>query len=105
ADLDLAASQMRALGFNLQPRSLHTVPNEDGSLRLAGTANQCAMLTRGYLEIVSVTDPTAISFSNTEIGGFLTRFQGLHLLAIGTDDAGNVETRLNTESQQPVSLR
>lgn len=105
ADLESAGKQLHALGFNLSPLSQHTVPNPDGSLRLAGTANQCAMLQRGYIELVAVTDPAAKSFSNAEIGGFLGRFAGLHLLAIGTPDAGGVEKRLNSGTRPPVAMR
>jgi hypothetical protein len=52
------------------------------------------MLERGYLEIVAVTDPAAVSFSRDEIGGFADRFEGLHLLGIGTTDAAAAEARL-----------
>lgn len=94
-DLDHAARQMTAMGFALTPRSFHTVPNADGSLRPAGTANHCAMLERGYLEIIAVTDPAAVSFSRDEIGGFAKRFEGLHLLAMGTTEAGALEASLH----------
>lgn len=105
SNLDGAARQLAALGFSLQPRSHHTVPNADGSLRLAGTANQCAMLERGYIELITVTDPTADSFSRTEIGGFLGRFEGLHLIAIGTGSARATEERLNTRDVAPLAMR
>jgi hypothetical protein len=104
-DLSRAAEQFVALGFNLTPRSYHTVPNPDGSLRPAGTANHCAMLQRGYLEIIAVTDPSAESFSLTEISGFVERFEGLHLLATGTDNASRVEAHLNSTDERPVSVR
>lgn len=104
-DLSRAAQQMTALGFKLTARSHHTVPNPDGTLRPAGTANHCAMLQRGYIEIIAVTDPSADSFSRTEIGGFAARFEGLHLLATGTDDAEHVEARLNAGAQERVSVR
>lgn len=104
-DLAAAAAQLRALGFNLTPRSDHAVPNPDGTLRPAGTANHCAMLQRGYLEIVAVTEPGANSFSRTEIGNFTERFEGLHLLAIGTRDAAETATRLNAGGHAPVEPR
>ena len=104
-DLSHAAGQLTALGFNLTARSYHTVPNPDGSLRPAGTANHCAMLQRGYLEVIAVTDPSAESFSRNEIGGFAARFEGLHLLAIGTASAGEVEARLNMWAEPFVAAR
>jgi hypothetical protein len=104
-DLAGAAARFRALGFNLTPRSDHAVPNADGTLRPAGTANHCAMLERGYLEIVAVTDPAATSFSRTEIGNFADRFEGLHLLAIGTEDAESATARLNASGHAPVEAR
>ncbi len=104
-DLTRAAAQMAALGFNLTARSHHTVPNPDGTLRPAGTANHCAMLQRGYLEIVAVTDALAESFSRTEIGGFAERFEGLHLLATSTDSAERVAARLNAGERDLVTAR
>jgi hypothetical protein len=104
-DLESAAAQYRALGFNLTPRSEHAVPNPDGTLRPAGTANHCAMLERGYLEIVAVTDPGASSFSRTQIGNFTARFEGIHLLAIGTRDAAATAARLNAGGHALVEPR
>jgi hypothetical protein len=104
-DLDRGAARYRALGFSLTPRSDHAVPNPDGSLRPAGTANHCAMFERGYLEVVAVTDPGASSFSRTEIGNFTARFEGLHLLAIGTADAAKTAARLNAGGHSPVEPR
>src|SRR5690606_3939098 len=57
------------------------------------------------LEVFAVTDPKADSFSRTEIGGFAERFEGLHLLAIGTDSASVAEARINAWGTLPVSVR
>lgn len=93
-DLAAAAETYRRLGFSLQPVSHHQTPGRDGRMVPAGTANQCAMLARGYLEIMGVTDRKADSYSAREAGGFLDTFEGLHLLAIGTADRDATRARL-----------
>ena len=93
-DLAAAAALYRRLGFSLQPVSHHQTPGADGRMVPAGTANQCAMLGRGYLEIMGVTDRHADSYSAREAAGFLDAFEGLHLLAIGTADREATRARL-----------
>lgn len=105
ANLDKAVAQIAALGFQPLPRSFHQVPDGSGNPVPAGTANHCVMLARGYLEVIAVTDPSRDSFSRWEIGGFAERFEGLHLLAIGTSDAEAAKDRLNAHGGTPVLTR
>ncbi|MBW7923045.1 MAG: VOC family protein [Rubellimicrobium sp.] len=96
-DLGAAAALYRRMGFRLTPLSHHQTPGRDGCMVPAGTANQCAMLPRGYLEIMGVTDRSADSYSAREAGGFLDAFEGLHLLAFGTADRDATQARLERD--------
>lgn len=94
ADLPAASALYARLGFDLMPVSHHQTPGPDGRMVPAGTANQCAMLEQGYLELLMVTNRDAPSYSARENAGFLDRFEGLHLLAMGTLDAEATRARL-----------
>src|SRR5262249_24639362 len=83
-DLDQAAAQFRRLGFQLTPRGYHTLPAAPGGKRpRVGTGNNCAMLERGYVELIGVTDPKY----EGRLRADLEAYQGLHLIAFGTTDA------------------
>ncbi len=85
ADLDKAAAQFQRLGFQLTPRGYHTLPPPSpGAARpLVGTGNNCAMLRRGYLELIGVTDPVYQGRLRADIA----RYEGLHVIAFGSEDA------------------
>ena len=88
ANLDDAAAQYRRLGFQLTDRGYHTLPSpKPGAERpLVGTGNHCAMLRRGYLELIGVTDPTYRGRLKADIA----RYQGIHIVAFGVDDSAAV---------------
>jgi hypothetical protein len=85
ADLDAGEAQFRRLGFQLTPRGYHTLPPPaPGAERpRTGTGNHCAMLRRGYLEIIGITDP----LYQGRLRADLARYEGLHIVAFGTEDA------------------
>ncbi|QXM25694.1 VOC family protein [Elioraea tepida] len=83
-DLGRLASAYESLGFRLTPRAQHQAPGPDGVVRPIGTGNRCAMLRRGYLELIAVIDPALPS--NT-LDRFLARYEGIHIVAFGIDDA------------------
>ena len=85
ADLDAGEAQFQRLGFQLTPRGHHTLPPPSpGAARpRTGTGNHCAMLRRGYLEIIGITDPAY----QGRLRADLARYEGLHLAAFGTEDA------------------
>lgn len=84
-DLDAAAERYRRLGFRLTPRGYHTTPpaTPGGPRPRAGTGNNCAMLARGYIELIGVTDPSYAGRLRAD----LDRYEGLHIVAFGTPDA------------------
>jgi len=82
-DLGALAAAYEALGFHLTPFAQHHAPGPDGVVRPIGTGNRCAMLRKGYLELIAVVDPALPS--NT-LDRFLARYEGIHIVAFGIDD-------------------
>jgi catechol 2,3-dioxygenase-like lactoylglutathione lyase family enzyme len=91
-DLDAAAAQFRRLGFQFTARGYHTLPppQPGGERPLVGTGNHCAMLRRGYLELIGITDPAYAGRLRQD----LARYQGLHIIAFGTPDANQTAEEL-----------
>jgi catechol 2,3-dioxygenase-like lactoylglutathione lyase family enzyme len=82
-DLDAAAEQYRRLGFQLTPRGYHTLPAKpDGERPRVGSGNNCAMLERGYIELIGIVDPNYVGRLRDD----LARYEGLHIVAFGTMD-------------------
>lgn len=74
------------LGFALTTESSHKGPLEPGGpVVLWGAGNHCAMFRQGYFEILGVTDPNR---HHSHVTSRLDRYPGLHLVALGCDDAG-----------------
>ena len=86
-DIGEAADAWRGLGFALTPLAVHA----DGEGVPTGTGNQCAMLRRGYVELISVIDPARPSRT---LAGFIERYEGAHILSLAVDDAGGARERL-----------
>ena len=92
-DLDRAQTDYERMGFRLTPRSSHSGPLPDGTTGPWGTGNHCAMFGTGYFEILGVTDP---SRHKTHIDRRLAAYEGLHLVAFGTEDAASAVAELRT---------
>lgn len=76
-DLDQAAEQYEALGFNLSPRGLHS--------EAKGSANYTIMFPEDYFELLGLLRPTP---GNAERGKALAeQGQGLHAVACRIDTA------------------
>ncbi|MBV9750530.1 MAG: VOC family protein [Acetobacteraceae bacterium] len=78
-------ARFERLGFRLTPWASHVGSVLPGSPPVPfGTANRCAMLRQGYLEMVGVADPSR------PLGGlerYLDRYEGLHVVSLAMDDA------------------
>ncbi|HEX3497783.1 MAG TPA: VOC family protein [Stellaceae bacterium] len=99
-DLAAAAATFRRLGFQLTPLQQQAGPLEPGGPVLRwGSANHCAMLEQGYLEIIGIVD--AALYDN-QLGAFLARYHGIHILALGVADAEGQVERLR-KSGLPVA--
>ncbi len=83
-DLAAGAARWERLGFQLSPlsRQRGKMPGRDEDGPWA-TANRCAILRQGYLELIGVVDASAFNPWTK----FLDRFEGLHLLALRVPDA------------------
>jgi hypothetical protein len=83
-DLAPVADAYERLGFTLTPvarQSGRRTP--DGPVELYGTGNRCAFLLHGYIELIAVLDPAR--FDNG-LGAWLSRYAGLHIVALAMDD-------------------
>jgi hypothetical protein len=87
ADLGAAAAAWQALGFALTPLARHL----DDAGQPTGTANRCAMLRRGYVELLAVVDPARPSRT---LADFIARYEGAHIISLAVDDAAAAQARL-----------
>ncbi len=97
-DLEAARALFASLGFRLTPRELLTRPGPDGKPVSTGAANHVFMLSRGYQELIAVTDPAAGHMLVPRIA----RYWGLHIVIVSTDDADGDRQRL-ADRGVPVS--
>ena len=104
-NLDAAKESFQRLGFQLTARSLHAgATSPGGAVEPWGTGNHCAMFADGYLEIIGITDA---NLHTTQIDGRLERYEGLHIIAFGTDDAAAAHAALEERVegvQAPAAL-
>lgn len=88
--MEAAAGVLERCGFRLTPFTVQT-NREGGRAVRAGTANRCAMLQRGYVEILAAVSDTPLA---QQLGERLTRHVGVHLAAFSTRDAAAEHRRL-----------
>lgn len=78
-------AQFEALGFSLSPIAQQSGrPTPDAPVELYATGNRCAFLKHGYIELLAILEPGR--FDNG-LSKFIARYEGLHILAMGMDDA------------------
>ncbi len=88
SNLETARGFYEKLGFQMTQESSHKAALEPGGPVVEwGSGNRCAMFHRGYFEIIGITDPAR---HHVHIDERLARYHGLHLLAIGTEDAASL---------------
>jgi hypothetical protein len=92
ADMAALHAQYLALGFTLTPLARQSGRlSHDGPVVQWGTANRCAMLREGYIELLGICDPTA---PPNGLDAFIRRYAGLHILALSVDDEALALARL-----------
>lgn len=107
-NMETAGAAFERLGFVLTP--FVAQKNADpagGPPQPAGTGNRCAMLRRGYLEILA-TVPGLDTPLVRQHDAAVARYIGVHLLAFTVADAAAAHARLAAEGfkpQDPVHLR
>jgi hypothetical protein len=107
-DMDRAGVAFERLGFVLTPFVAQKNADPDGGPPVpAGTGNRCAMLRRGYLEVLATVaglDTPLVRQHDAAIA----RYTGVHLLAFTVADAQAAQARLAQAGfapQDPVHLR
>jgi hypothetical protein len=88
--MESAAAALERCGFRLTPFTLQTNRLAGGAVA-AGTGNRCAMLRRGYVEILAATSETPLA---REFHERLARHVGVHLAAFSSADAAGERRRL-----------
>jgi hypothetical protein len=87
-DLDAAQAAFERLGFTLTPRSYHRgAATPGGPVEPWGSANHCAMLAQGYLEILGIVDDSKFSSARA----LLAKYEGPHIVAFRPDSAESVQ--------------
>ena len=87
--LDAGRQAFEKLGFKLTERSYHkgaTTPG--GPIEPWGSANHCAMLPQGYLEVIGIVDASKF----TTVKGMLERYEGPHIVAFRPASAEAVQS-------------
>ena len=101
---DLAAISKRyeRLGFRLTPQSQHAAPHVPGGPpKPIGSANRCAMLRQGYIELLAIVDK---NLPDNQLGIFLQRYEGIHIIAFAVDDADANVARLRASGLTQVAI-
>jgi hypothetical protein len=97
-----AAAAFETLGFILTPYVAHRVAGAPGQpAQPAGTGNRCAMLRRGYLEILAAVDGVDTQLSRQH-NAAIARYTGVHLLAFTTANADAAYAHLSAGGFEPV---
>lgn len=98
--MDEAGAAFARLGFPLTPLTVHRNEDEAGKRVPTGTANRCAMLGHGYLEILTDVEGLDTPFSRAHRAA-IARYEGLHLIAFSVDDVEAEARRLDAEGFDP----
>jgi len=91
ADLDAGAAAWERLGFRLSPETPQQgrAPGGEG-LQPWATANRCAILQRGYLELIGLRNPDRFN----PWAHFMARHEGLHIAAFRCESADRAWPRM-----------
>lgn len=107
ADLSAAGNAFERLGFRLTPYTEHRNATEEAGSVPSGTANRCAMLEHGYLELLAAVRATSTVLA-CQLRAALARYEGVHLIAFAAGDIDVERARLaeaGFEPQPVVDLR
>jgi hypothetical protein len=100
-DMDAAGAAFARLGFELTPFVAHTNADPAGGPPVpSGTGNRCAMLARGYIEILAAM-PGSDKPLAVQLRAGLERYTGIHLIAFTVADADAERARLGEDGFDP----
>lgn len=98
-NLDHAASAFERMGFQLTTRSYHKgAATAGGPVVEWGSANHCAMLGQGYLEVLGIVDDSKFSSAQA----LLAKYEGPHIVAFRPASAQAVQSL--TDAGLPVDI-
>jgi hypothetical protein len=100
-DMAAAGRMFERLGFVLTPYTEHRNATPDGGSVPAGTANRCAMLERGYIEMLTAV-PGSETVLATQLRDALKGHEGVHLMAFTCADAQAERARLAAAGFDPL---
>ena len=98
--MDEASRAFARLGFPLTPYTVHRNEDAAGNRVPTGTANRCAMLGRGYLEVLTDVPGLDTPFARAHREA-VARHEGLHLIAFAVDDTDAEARRLDAAGFAP----
>ena len=111
-DMEAAVKQYERLGFLFTPLTIPRIPIEPGgNPEPIGAGNRCAIFRNNYLEMLGVVDSNRwASITPEQRGPFdldepLQRYEGLHVLHLGTEDLNLVRSRLQKSGLHPSGIR
>jgi hypothetical protein len=99
-DLPATVGALQRLGFAPAPPSFHRerAAGTDAPQK-TGTANQCLMFRRGYVEVLGIVDRQRYS---GWITGALEKYEGLHVVGFGCDGIERLLASLASEGRRPL---
>ena len=101
--MDEASEAFGRLGFPLTRFTIHRNQDAAGNRVPTGTANRCAMLGRGYLEVLTDVAGLDTPFSRAHREA-VARHEGLHLIAFAVDDTEAEARRLEDAGFRPLPV-
>src|SRR5262245_2736831 len=100
-DVDAASRAFERLGFLLTPFVVsRNADPQDGTLKPSGTGNRCAMLNRGYLELIAAIEGVDTPLARQHRAA-TDRHVGLHVIAFTVARADAAQERLVVEGFEP----
>jgi len=110
-NMEAAVSRYERLGFRFTPLSVPRIPLGPGTVpEPIGAGNRCAIFRDSYFEILAVIDSDRWnSITPEQRGPFdldepLGRYEGLHVLHLGTEDLERVRARLIRDGLHPSDI-
>jgi Glyoxalase-like domain len=111
-NMEATVARYEQLGFMFTPVSLPKFPLKPGGQpESVGVANRNAIFQNSFLEMLGVVDAARwASISAEQRGPFdidkpLQRYEGLHVMHLGTNDLDAVHARLSSDNRQPSAIR
>jgi len=111
-NMEATVTQYERLGFVFAPLTIPRIPLQAGAdPEPIGAGNRCAIFRNNYLEVLGIVDANRWSSITRQqrgpfdLDGPLQRYEGLHVLHLGTNDIHSVHDRLERSGLHPTEIR